>query len=200
MRKIGVFGGTFNPPHLAHKRLILEAIQTAGLHKVIVIPTNVPPHKQADNLLSGEERLTLCKLTFSEDIFEVSDMEIERQGKSYTADTLELLKRTYPDDELYLIIGSDMLLTFHQWVRNGDILKMAKLIVTTRQNEISNEMLYDYAKKTLSLDRDELTVLRLDPMVLSSTEIRKIIKKGGSTDGILAKGAAKYITEKGFYR
>ena len=137
MRRTGLFGGTFNPPHVAHLRLAEKAIEGARLDRVIIMPAFIPPHKAAPELLKSEDRLELCRRTFCGEKFEISDLELRRKGKSYTVQTLEELKELYPDDEFFLIIGSDMLLSFKNWSRYEDILKYASLCVMTREKAVS---------------------------------------------------------------
>ena len=96
--RIGIFGGTFNPPHKGHKKLALEIKEKAELDMIIIIPTFTPPHKEGKDLASGEHRIKMCEMMFTEDFFTVSDMEIKRQGKSFTYDTLLELKKFYGDD------------------------------------------------------------------------------------------------------
>ena len=103
--RIGIFGGSFNPPHLGHRRLADEMIETAALDKMLIIPAGTPPHKSTDELVGGEHRFEMCKLAFSGDKYIVSDIEYQRQGKSYTVDTVSEIRKIYPDDELFLIIG-----------------------------------------------------------------------------------------------
>lgn len=200
MSRIGIFGGTFNPPHLAHKRLVLEAYKNVNLDKIIIIPTNIPPHKENKDLLSGNDRFELCKKTFFEDVFEISDIEIKRQGRSFTVETLEILKKVYPEDDLFFIIGSDMLLSFDCWYRYKDILKMVRLIVTTRENEVNNSILMQYAKNKLNLNENNIFLLDIEPKVLSSTEIREKIKNNESIEGLITQEASDFIKSKGFYR
>lgn len=178
--KTAVFGGTFNPPHLGHKKLALEIKKVVGLDRIIIIPSYVPPHKKTDQLADGKDRVKMCQLMFDEDFFFVSDMEIKRQGKSYTYDTLMQLKEKFPDDELFLIIGSDMLLSFHEWYRYKDIISPVTLCVASRSDDISKEKLSSYAKEKLGLDenRDEIVIADVEPMVVSSTEIRQRIALG----------------------
>ena len=132
--KIGLFGGTFNPVHNGHINLVKNFKDKLSLDKVLVIPTAVPPHKQAESLVSSEDRLNMCRLAFSS-LAEVSDVEIERGGRSYTVETLEELKKIYKDDDLYFLVGSDMLLSFKRWYRWEDILTMCTLCATDRDNE-----------------------------------------------------------------
>lgn len=178
--RIGIFGGTFNPPHLGHKNLALKIKELAKLDKIIVIPSCVPPHKQSEQLADGNHRMKMCELMFTEDFFTVSDIEIKRQGKSYTYDTVVELKKTYPDDELFLIVGSDMLLSFHLWYRFNDIISLVKLCVASRSDDVSKEKLYDYAKETLGLDesKGELVIADVEPMTVSSTDVRQHILSG----------------------
>lgn len=202
MKNIGIFGGTFNPPHLAHKRLAIEAAKIAELDKVIVIPSYMPPHKIANELLSGKDRMELCRRTFFEDIFEISDIELNREGKSYTIDTVKELSSKLGDSRLFLIIGSDMLLSFHKWFCYEEILEYVTLVVVSRENEIDATILSDYAKTVLGLEeeKEEIIILDLPPEVLSSTRIRELIEKGESTDGMLTEKAREYIAQKGFYK
>ena len=116
MDKLGIFGGTFNPIHNGHVSLAKHYIQALGLDELLVIPTKQPPHKSAPDLAPASARLRLCRLAFAgvpEAV--VSDMEIVRSGKSYTVDTVAQLRAMYPHAELYLLVGSDMFLTFSQW-------------------------------------------------------------------------------------
>ncbi len=178
--RIGIFGGTFNPVHMGHKRLAEEIKKRASLDKIIIMPTFTPPHKAGKDLASGKDRLEMCRLMFTEDYFSVSDLELKREGKSYTVDTLTILKVLYPDDELFLIIGSDMLLSFDRWYRYRDILSMATLCVASRVDSISFADLFHYASETLCLDsgKDEIILADIEPFECSSTQIREKLKEG----------------------
>lgn len=178
--RIGIFGGTFNPPHLGHKNLTMQIKDIAKLDRIIIIPSYVPPHKQTTQLASGKHRVKMCELMFSEDIFNVSDIEIRRGGKSYTIDTIATLKKEYPDDELFLIIGSDMLLSFHEWKQYKDIISLVTLCVASRSEEISKDVLSSYAIDTLALSeaKGEIIIADIEPMEVSSTAVRELIKYG----------------------
>lgn len=197
--RIGIFGGTFNPPHLGHKRLAKSIIEEAKLDRMLIIPTATPPHKQWSDLASEKDRLNMCRLLFSENCYEVSDLEILRGGKSYTVDTVKELKKLYPDDELFLIIGSDMLLSFHRWFMFEEILKNVTLCVATRENEISTENLLSYAKETLKLGADDIVISTVDAFVCSSTQVRNLIKEGSKTDSYLSCDVREYIDVKDIY-
>ena len=199
MRRTGLFGGTFNPPHVAHLRLAEKAIEGAGLDRVIIMPAFIPPHKAAPELLNSEERLELCRRTFCGEKFEISDLELRRKGKSYTVQTLEELKKLYPDDEFFLIIGSDMLLSFKKWFRYEDILKYASLCVMTRDKAVSRKTLFEFCKNELKLSSKDFIILDSDAFELSSTEVRQKAKEGKNLSNMLTEKANEYIKEKSFY-
>ena len=111
--KIGIFGGTFNPPHKGHSRMVEKMAEELELDKVIIIPNKVPTHKRCDDLADNKDRLAMCKIAFNNPKYEISTMEMDRETDSYTIYTVEDLRKKYPNDDLYLIIGSDMFLIFH---------------------------------------------------------------------------------------
>lgn len=197
--RIGIFGGTFNPPHKGHKRMALEMMKAASLDRILIIPTYTPPHKAASELASTKDRMKMCELLFSEDCFTVSDIEIKREGKSYTVDTVSELKRLYPEDELFLIIGSDMLLSFHRWYRYSDILSDVTLCVATREDEISPKALSDYARETLKLEEDGYVLSQMTPMECSSTEVREKVKKKEKLTDVLSDEVIEHIEKYDLY-
>lgn len=197
--RLAVFGGTFNPPHKGHLRNAEEFISKLSLDKVLVIPTFIPPHKRAKMLASGADRLEMCRRTFTSDKFEISDAELQRQGKSYSYDTLCEVKAKYPDSEIYMIIGSDMLLTFHEWYRYEDILKMCRLCVMTRNDDVTVGKMKTYAEDVLHLGEGEIIISDLPAFELSSTDIRSLIRDGGEIETYLTHGVISYIKEKKLY-
>lgn len=188
--RIGIFGGTFNPPHSGHKHLARAIKENAKLDKIIIMPAFNPPHKHSDELAEGSHRIKMCQLLFSEEYFQVSDFEASRQVKSYTIDTVTEFRKRYADDELFLIIGSDMLLSFHKWYRYEDILSCVTLCVATREDEVSVSELDAYAKNTLKLEREkgEIIIADIKPYECSSTMVRELISVG--------KDASEYITRE----
>ena len=200
MRRIGLFGGTFNPPHLAHRRLALEAVHACALDEVIIMPTFLPPHKEPSSLLSGDARMELCRCTFQESCFSFSDFELKKGGKSYTVETLRHLKTVYPSDRLFLIIGSDMLLTFDRWYCWKEILLLSTLIVLSREPSITEEMLCTYAHDALGLKDHEFHVLHCEPQTMSSTFIRTLLQNDEDASAFLTEDAHQLILEKGYYR
>jgi nicotinate-nucleotide adenylyltransferase len=127
MTKIAIYGGSFDPPHKGHRLLAENLMKSCGALKVIVIPTAMSPFKNSSGA-SAEDRLQMCRLAFSDEVFEVSDIEISRGGKSYTVDTVAAVKAMYPDAELYLFMGDDMLLSFDKWYKHEEILRIATIV------------------------------------------------------------------------
>ena len=135
--RIGVYGGSFNPPHTGHALAAAELIKNLNLDRLLIVPAADPPHK---TLPAGsptpEQRLALCRAAFGEiPGAEVCDMEIRREGKSYTVDTLAALREQYPDDALILVMGTDMFLSFSSWREPERILSLAALAVMHRDDK-----------------------------------------------------------------
>lgn len=177
--RIVVYGGSFNPPHLGH----VEAARTVSAElapdKFLIIPTNVSPHKMlAEGSPEPRARLEMCRLAFA-DIpgAEISDMELRREGKSYTAQTVEELRHSFPDDELVLVMGTDMFLSFETWYRFEYLLESCTLAVLARDEDEDIQ---------LRRQRDALTekygarviILKHDPVAASSSDIRERLRFG----------------------
>ena len=187
--KIGVFGGTFNPPHNGHVRLAKAAADELKLDKLLVIPSCIPPHKIAAKLADGQERLEMCRLAFGCDPrFEVSPMELERGSRSYTVETLRELKALYPDSELYFIVGSDMLESFDKWYLWQEILSLC----AASREEGYNPDLSRFGKLA-----ERIKIITLDPLEVSSTQIRNLT--GKVSPELLDPKVAAYIREHGLY-
>lgn len=197
--KIGIFGGAFNPIHNGHLMLADHYFSNLELDKLLLIPTAVPPHKSAEGLACDAHRLNMAKLAVQDKPeFEVSDIEFKRSGKSYTYDTLSELSRIYPSSELYLIIGADQFLNFHRWYRYRDILGMATLCTSARENEGEKALLLDYAVNNREFN-GRYYIADYPVMKLSSSEIRDILKRGGDASSFLPESVYNYIVEKGLY-
>ncbi len=197
--KIGVFGGTFNPIHNGHIKLLNLYHRELGLDKIIVIPTNIPPHKSAENVADSIDRINMLKLALCElPYVEISDIELKMSGKSYTVNTLTELKKLYPDDELYLIVGGDMFLCFEIWKDYEKILSMCTLCSAPR--EIGEYgALKEYQKK-LDPNESSTILLNSEVLVLSSSEIREKIKTNSDLDKLLPPEVLEYINQKGLYK
>ena len=194
--KIGIYGGAFNPVHKGHVKLAEEVKIKANLDKIIIMPSGVSPHKSSDSLIDSTHRLEMCKLAFSGDGYIVSDLEIKREGKSYTVDTVTELKAIYPDDELYLIMGSDMLLCFDRWYCYEDILSMATIVATTRQGDIAIDELKKYSRETLG---KETLIVDFEPFECSSTKVRDALISGADATDLVTGEVLSYIIENSLY-
>jgi nicotinate-nucleotide adenylyltransferase len=185
--KIGILGGTFNPPHLGHLILAQEACQKVGLDRVFFVPTNIPPHKQSGNV-SAQDRLKMVKLLVDGDKrFVVTDVEIKRSGVSYTIDTVRELRKKYPDDELYLIVGSDLANNFSSWRYFDELKKEIEIVVARRR---------DYP---LRREGDFWTVGILQ-MGISSSYIRSLIKRHFGVKYLVTDKVARYIEKHKLYK
>jgi nicotinate-nucleotide adenylyltransferase len=192
--KIGVFGGTFNPPHKGHVRLANTAAEMLGLDKMIIIPSCIPPHKIPGSLARGEDRLEMCRLAFCKDSrFEISSMELDRGDKSYTVDTLNELKKMYPDDEIYFIIGSDMLETFTQWYRWEEILSLCFLCAASRKNGFVPDLSV-YTEE----QRKKIIFLEIEPFEVSSTQVRTELVKNEESS-LIPREVLEYINKNNLY-
>ena len=170
--KIGVYGGSFNPPHLGHVRAAQACKQALGLDRVLVIPASIPPHKQlTSSSASPEERLALTRLAF-ENLpgFEVLNLEIRREGKSYTVDTIRELKAQYAHDELFLMMGTDMFLSFQDWYSPQEIARCADA-----ENRAALQKQADTLEK---LYGQRPVLLTNDCFDISSTEARRLLVFG----------------------
>ncbi|MBO7319339.1 MAG: nicotinate (nicotinamide) nucleotide adenylyltransferase [Clostridia bacterium] len=194
--RIGIYGGAFNPVHKGHIKLAEEVKTKAHLDKIIIMPSGVSPHKSSGGLVDSEYRLQMCRLAFEGEDYIISDLEIKREGKSYTVDTVTELKKLYPDDELYLIMGSDMLLSFHRWYRYDDILSAVTICATTRQGDISLDELKAYSRDVLKKDT---LIIDFEPFECSSTKVREALLSADDATSMLSEKVLGYIKEKGLY-
>ena len=195
MRKTGIFGGSFNPPHLGHKKLALTAADSLGLDRVIIMPAGIPPHKVPVAFAGAKDRTEMCRVMFRGDSrSEISTLEIERGNKSYTVDTLNILRRQFPDDEFYLITGSDMLETFTQWYKWEEILSLAYVCTAVREKSAK----LDYSGFT-DEQKKRFIPIEAEPVEISSTEIRNALSNGGDVSRYLDGGVLDYIKENGLY-
>ena len=198
--KTGVFGGTFNPVHKGHIMLAEYCMDSVGLDRIIMIPTAVPPHKISNNLASESDRLNMCKLACrGKENFFVSDIEIKRQGKSYTYETLTQLKEIYPDDHLYTIMGADMFMTLDRW-KNPEIIFEKSSIITIPRDEENKHELENFYNKVLKAMGASSVILPNPVMSVSSTFIRENLDNFNLISDMLDKGVYDYIIKNNLYR
>ena len=197
--RIAIYGGSFNPPHIGHVEAARAAVETLKPDRFLVIPTNTPPHKELEeNSPSSEQRLEFCRLAFG-DIpgVEVSDMELRREGKSYTADTVDALRGQYPDAEICIVIGTDMFLSFRSWYRWQHILENATLAVLSRE-DFDRREIEEFKAELEAENGARVIVIPHTPLPMSSTEIRERLRRGLGADD-LCQGVYELIIRNGFY-
>jgi len=189
--RIGVLGGTFDPPHVGHLIAAVDAYERLELDKLIFIPTANQPLKQDKPAVApAKDRLQMVRLLVGNDArFEVSETEIERGGLSYTVDTLEALRKERPGDELVLIVGLDAMKSFDQWKDWKRIRLMAGLAVLTRD-----------AAPQMSAEVGTATIVGTRRIDVSSSEIRERLRQGKSVRGFVTESVEAYIAERNLYR
>jgi nicotinate-nucleotide adenylyltransferase len=199
MQKIAVFGGTFNPIHNGHIHLAKRFAEILDADLVLLIPTNVPPHKQAPDLACASDRLAMCSLAAESDgLFRVSDLEIRRGGSSYTSDTLCQLRELYPGSPLFLITGEDMFVTLEQWHNTGMIYRLATVCAAPRSPD-GMTMLQQYAEK-LKKKGARTRIENISYLPVSSTMVREAVKAGRSISSFVPAAVEQYIMKKNLYR
>ena len=196
--RIGIIGGTFNPPHMGHINAARAARKELSLSSLIFIPSAVPPHKQmAEASATPEQRLFMTRLAAEELGAEVSDMEIARGGTSYTVDTLRELREKNPTDELWFIMGTDMFLTIEKWREPEEIMRLARLAVAPR-NDADRDSLVSHAEHLKAKYGAESFVMKTAALEISSTEIRNAINNKTSSE-YLPKSVYEYIKQNDLY-
>ena len=198
MKKIAMFGGTFDPIHNGHISLAVQAANLLHLDEVLLIPTNIPPHKQM-YAAPGYHRLAMCKLAAKGwDFLTVSDRELRREGPSFTVDTLRELRTEYPDAKLFLIMGSDMFFTLEQWRESEEILRLA-VICTGAREPGEFPRLEQHAQHLRDTYGAACEVLDIVVREVSSTEIRTRLARGETLSAILPEQVFGYIREHHLY-
>lgn len=197
--KTAIYGGSFNPPHLGHVKAAATVWEKLEPDRFLIIPTNIPPHKDiAEGSPSPEQRMELCRLAF-QDIpgVELSDMEIKREGRSYSADTVSILREKYPEDELYLVIGSDMFLSFCQWYKFQYLLENCVLTVLSREEDDQRE-LEEFKAEMEEKYSARVLLLSHEPLPMSSEDVRDRLRLGLGSD-MLPDAVYAEIIRKRYY-
>ncbi len=199
MARIGIFGGSFNPPHEGHILAAREFYEQLGLDRLLIIPAGDPPHKTLSaNSPTDMQRLEMTRLAALDlENAEVLDLEIKREGRSYTADTVEILRQSYPDDELFLLMGTDMFYSFSSWYQPERITKEATIAVAHRDADSPARL------KSCASDLEEKLGARIafvenQYLPHSSTSVRAMIAFQ-CADAYLAPGVMEYIRSHGLY-
>ena len=188
--RLGILGGTFDPPHLGHLLAAVDAVECLTLDRLVLVPAAVQPLKTESIAASAEDRLAMTRLLVAGDPrFEVDAMEIERFGLSFSVDTLDVFAERYPSAERFFLIGEDVLRTFDRWRDPDRVRALATLAVMTRADGASPAVLPAGAVAIASR--------RID---VSSTEIRRRVAAGRSLRGFVPEPVAAYVAAHGLYR
>jgi nicotinate-nucleotide adenylyltransferase len=198
MGDIGILGGTFNPPHMGHLVMAQEALDQLDLDRVVLMPVAVPPHKEARDDPGAAARLELCRLAVARDErFEVSPLEVERGGASFTVDTLRELHDVEPEHDLTFIVGGDMAQSLPAWRDPEAILALARLAVAEREG-VRRE---DIARRLEPLhDGSRVVFFDMPRIDISSSSIRRRVAEGRPVRYLVPDAVAAAIAEQGLYR
>jgi nicotinate-nucleotide adenylyltransferase len=220
MRKIGIFGGTFNPVHVGHLRSAVEVCQGFGLDAVYLVPSASPPHKPPDNLAPAADRLAMvARAVENRARLRVSDLELKRPGPSFTIDTVCAFRKHLPAGVwLYLIMGVDAFREIETWKSYRELLHLAPLIILDRpgsppslsggkaavEDLLRTEALDGYecepdAPCYRHCEQQPIFVYNVTPLDISSTRIRKLLGQGEPIDFLVPEVVQRYIVEKGLY-
>lgn len=199
MHRIGIYGGTFDPVHIGHLNLCKTMQEKLAVDEILMIPTGTPPHKAA-TATKAEYRLEMCKLAVKDFglTANVSDIEIRREGRSYTFLTVTELLEQMTDVELHLIMGADMFMSLETWYRFEDLKKLVTFAAVQR-DDVSTSELEAEAERLKSIGCKCVTV-SLPAVDVSSTDVRNRVHEGLPIDGLVTKSVEKFIYEKQLYR
>jgi len=195
--KIAVFGGAFNPVHNGHINLVNHYINLLKPDKLLIIPTANPPHRENNNFVRQEHRFNMLKLAFDFcSKVEISDIEFNMQGKSYTYNTICEIKRLYDNADIYLIVGEDQFLYFDKWYEYRKILD-AVTVCTAQRNKNKAQKLKAFAENVLNSKK--YIIADFDPVIVSSSEIREKLKNNERVDDLIPEKVLNYINENELY-
>lgn len=185
--RLGIFGGTFDPPHIGHLVVAQEVHFRLGLDRVLWVPAAFPPHKRDLDITPGALRLAMVRAAVGDDErFEASDIELRRDGPSYTVDTLRELRERHPDEELFLIVGADQLAELGTWKEPEEIRRLATVVGLARAGERPPA-------------REDVSIVEVPRIDVSSTEIRRRVAVGDPVSYLIIRGAEDIIRREGLY-
>jgi nicotinate-nucleotide adenylyltransferase len=191
MQRLGIFGGTFDPPHIAHLIAGELAVEQFQLERLLYVPAAISPHKKKQQVSSPQDRFSMLRLAIQDNSkFEVSDLEIKRGGNSYTIDTLHEIKEQLSPSALVLFIGRDQFEKFESWREPEQILSLAEVVVMDRVTSQKTSTKFDTAVR----------YLQMPLLQISSTEIRRRVKAGESIRYQVPDSVRTYIAEHKIYR
>jgi nicotinate-nucleotide adenylyltransferase len=195
---IGVLGSAFNPPHLGHLALAQEALWQLDLSEVVLMPTGDAPHKRIADDPGREQRLAMTRLAAADDPrFSVSTLEVDREGPSYTYETLELLAGERGDTELVFVMGADAAVGLESWRRPERVVELARLAVARRSGISDAEVAA--VMRSLGADQGQATMLEMPQFGVSSSSVRERAAAGRPLRYLVPEAVARFVEEKGVY-
>ncbi|AET70436.1 nicotinate/nicotinamide nucleotide adenylyltransferase [Desulfosporosinus orientis DSM 765] len=197
--RLGIMGGTFDPIHYGHLVAAEMARAKFKLSKVLFIPTGTPPHKHRKDISAGPMRYEMVRRAIEDnEFFEISSLEIEREGPSYTVDTLRILHRTYPEHELYFITGSDALLEIFSWREAEEILRLIQFIGAARPGFDARDFFLKVQEEHPDT-QEKIHYLEVPALAISSTDIRSRVQCGEPIRYLLPEAVRLYLEEMKLY-
>lgn len=198
MRRLGILGGTFDPPHTGHLILAEYAWSALGLDQVLFVPAADPPHKQQEDKQPVQQRLAMLELALARnDHFAISRADVDRPGPHYSVDMLALVQAEYPEHELYFVMGSDSLRNLMRWHRPHELIQRCRLAVMRRPGDYVRLDMHEAALPGLA---DRVAMVEAPLIGISSSQIVDRLQHGRSVRYLLPEAVFDYITEHGLYR
>ena len=201
MKEIGILGGTFDPIHIGHTKLGIEAIKQFDLSEIWIIPAFNPPHKTLKNVTSYEDRVNMIRLAIENlSQFKILEIEKMRGGKSYTSETLKELVSLYPKTRFSFIIGADSLYEIEDWHKPEEVMKFARLLVALRTYDKAYKSLVeqvDYLKEKYNAD---IEIISYNKINISSNEIRNLVSQNKDYSALVEEQVKKYIESNKLYK
>lgn len=201
MAKIGIMGGTFDPVHNGHLLLARQACDEYGLDRVWFMPSGQPPHKKDKHITSAKHRCAMVRLAIrGEAAFEFSDFEVLREGNTYTAETIRLLKQTFPEHGFYYLIGADSLYEIESWYHAEEVLASIPFLAAARAYDKEHRMLEEQAAYLEGRYGARIQILHCPQTDISSEEIRRALREGCPVRGEVPEAVGRYIDLHRLYR
>lgn len=199
-RRVGIFGGTFDPIHVGHLAAVEDAAARLQLEGVLFVPNNIPPHKRRQVVSDAEDRLAMVELAVADNPrFEVSLTELERPGPSYTLDTLRVLREHFAGDvDLYFLVGCDALGTLHTWHEPAALLREFHVVFMDRPTGEAID--WEAAGRRFPGIRDQVTVVDVAELEISGADIRRRVREGRPIRYYVVPPVRRYIEQRNLYR